>query len=173
MPIPSSSDGLNMDAMKNRIPMQMQTPHARVLNWSGFCSGKVMHYSCRIKSNRSERHILKVTDGYQAQVSESICFSLETAVGWTAEHAEYAERRGRMRCWRCHPSDWKNSSQRILLPRVLRILRFICSFWILDFKFQIWGFTKTHIPSVNIRLKSGFTEEDNYQHELFFTNSTS
>ena len=56
-----------------------------------------MHYSCRIKSNRSERLILKVTDGYQAQVSESICFSLETAVELTAEHAEYAERRGRMR----------------------------------------------------------------------------
>ena len=56
-----------------------------------------MHYSCPKKSNRSERLILKVTDGYQAQVSESICFSLETAVGLTAEHAEYAERRGRMR----------------------------------------------------------------------------
>ena len=54
-----------------------------------------MHYSCRNKSNRSERLILKVTDGYQAQVSESICFSLETAVGLTAEYAEYAERRGR------------------------------------------------------------------------------
>jgi len=55
-----------------------------------------MHYSCRIKSNRSERLILKVTDGYQAQVSESICFSLETTVGLTAKHAntrkEEAER---------------------------------------------------------------------------------
>jgi hypothetical protein len=48
-------------------------------------------------SNRSERLILKVTDGYQAQVSESICSSLETAVGLTAEHAEHAERRGRMK----------------------------------------------------------------------------
>ena len=56
-----------------------------------------MHYSCRKKSNRSERLILKVTDGYQAQVSELIRFSLETALGLTAEHAEYAERRGRMR----------------------------------------------------------------------------
>ena len=54
-----------------------------------------MHYSCRNKSNRNERLILKVTDGYQAQVSESICFSLETAVGLTAEYAEHAERRGR------------------------------------------------------------------------------
>jgi len=32
-------------------------------------------------NERSRRLILKVTDGYQAQVSESICFSLETAVG--------------------------------------------------------------------------------------------
>ena len=31
---------------------------------------------------------------------------------------------------------------------------------------------KTHIPSVNIRLKPGFIEKDNYQNELFFLNST-
>ena len=50
-----------------------------------------MHYSCRIKSNRSERLILKVTDGHQEHVSESIRFSLKIAVGLTAEHAEHAE----------------------------------------------------------------------------------
>ena len=98
-----------------------------------------MHYSCRNKSNRSERPILKVTDGYQAQVSESICFSLETAVGLTAEYAEYAERRGRQNEVLKVPSVRLriHSSQGVLLPRVPRIPRFICSFWLLNFKFQI------------------------------------
>ena len=65
----------------------------------------------------------------------------------------------------------KGSSQWVLFPRVPRS-GFICSFWILNFKFQIWDFTKTHIPSLIILLKSSSIENNNYQHDLYFLNST-
>ena len=59
---------------------------------------------------------------------------------------------GAMWFWRDYLAEWEcHSSQWVLLPRIPRVLRFHLQF--LDLKFQIWDFTRTHIPSVNTRLK--------------------